>query len=532
MSNVVIEETRQLTIGNVLRVNAERMGRKTFLRFGDLEYSYAEAHALTNRLANGLAAQGVRQGDHVAVMMDNRPEFLLSVFALGKLGAVAVPINTAAKGRPLEYFLTQSQSTALILEAKYVDRFTEVRPAVAGVQLVVVLSRNGEELDGWVNFDKLCTSVDTAPATEVRFDELALLMYTSGTTGPSKACMYTHAHTLKWASTFAREYRYRADDTMYVCLPLFHGNAMHTATYAMMMVGGTVAIASRFSASGFWKDIKRYGATLTNLLGSMGDILWKQPVTPEEQGNSLRQWMMAPTPKYAREAMQRYKLKVTNAFGLTDFAVSHYFGPDAPLDKLGSVGVLHEDFECRIADDDDFELPRGHVGEILLRSKAPWHGASGYYDMPEATTKANRNQWFHTGDFGYVDEDGYLYFTDRKKDSIRRRGENVSAFEVEQILMDHPHVKEVCVYAVRTEGDEEVGATLILNAGVTPDEAGIIAFCQSRMAYYMVPRFLQFVDSFPRNASEKVEKQKVRSQAEADLSRLWDRVAAGIVVSR
>lgn len=532
MSSVVIEETRQLTVGNVLRINAERFGRKTFLRFEDREYSYAQVDVRTNEIANGLAAQGVRQGDHVAVMMENCPEFLLALFALGRLGAVAVPINTAAKGRPLEYFLTQSRSTALILDAKYIEQFSQVRPAVAAIQLVVVLGGEAGAIEGRVEFEDLCSFGDAPPSADVRFSDLALLMYTSGTTGPSKACLYTHAHTLKWASTFAKEFRYRADDTMYVCLPLFHGNAMHTATYGMMMVGGTVAIARRFSASGYWKDINRFGATVTNLLGSMGDILWKQPVAPEEKSNSLRQWMMAPTPKYAREAMERYQLKITNGFGLTDFAVSHYFGPDAPLDKLGSVGTLHEEFECRIADEDDFELPRGQVGEILLRSKAPWHGASGYYDMPEATTKANRNQWFHTGDFGYVDEDGYLYFTDRKKDSIRRRGENVSAFEVEQILMDHPHVKEACVYAVRTEGDEEVGATLILNAGVTPDEAGIIAFCQSRMAYYMVPRFLQFVDSFPRNPSEKVEKHKVRSQAEADLSRLWDRVAAGIVVSR
>ncbi|KAK45349.1 CoA ligase [Caballeronia jiangsuensis] len=532
MSNVVIEKTDQLTIGNILRANAERFGAETFLLFEDRKYTYAEVDALTNRLANGLASQGVRKGDHVAVMLDNGVEILFSLFALGKLGAVAVPINTAAKGRLLEYFLLQSKSIALIVDGKYIERFSEVRPAVGAVRLAVVVDGNVEGIDGGISFDTLYDLDDTPPPTQVQFKDLALLMYTSGTTGPSKACMYTQAHTLKWAITFAKEFGYRADDTMYVCLPLFHGNALHTATYGMMMVGGKVAIARKFSASGYWRDIDRYRATITNLLGSMGDILWKQPVTPEEQSNSLRQWMMAPTPRYAQEAMQRYQLKITNGFGLTDFAVSHYFGPDAPIEKLGSVGTIHADFECRIADEDDFELPRGQVGEILLRSKTAWHGASGYYDMPEATTRANRNQWFHTGDFGYVDEDGYLYFTDRKKDSIRRRGENVSAFEVEQILMDHPNVKEACVYAVRTEGDEEVGATLILNAGVTPDEPDIIAFCQSRMAYYMVPRFLQFVDSFPRNTSEKVEKHKVRSQAEADLSQLWDRVAAGIVVSR
>lgn len=532
MSNLIIEETRQLTIGHVLRTNAQRFGDRTFLKFEDRDYSYAEVNALTNRLSNGLAAQGVRQGDHVSVMMDNSVEMLFAILALGKLGAVAVPINTAAKGQLLEYFLLQSKSTALILDSKYVDRLAEVRSAVPAIRLAVVLKGDPAVIEGGIAFDQVCDQADTEPSTQVQFKDLALLMYTSGTTGPSKACMYTHAHALKWASTFAKELRYRADDTMYVCLPLFHGNAMHTATYGMMMVGGTVAIARRFSASGYWKDINRYGATLTNLLGSMGDILWKQPVTPEEQNNSLRQWLMAPTPKYAREAMERYKLKITNVFGLTDFAVTHYFGPDGPLDKLGAAGVLHGDFECRIADEDDFELSPGEVGEILLRSKVAWHGTSGYYDMAEATMRANRNQWFHTGDFGYVDQDGYLYFTDRKKDSIRRRGENVSAFEVEQILMGHPHVKEVCVYAVRTEGDEEVAATLILNEGEKPDEAGIIAFCQTRMAYYMVPRFLQFVDGFPRNPSEKVEKHKVRSEAEADLSRLWDRVAAGIVVSR
>jgi crotonobetaine/carnitine-CoA ligase len=532
MSHLSIDETRQLTIHNVLSANAERFGEKTFIRFGDLAYSYAQVHSLTNLLASGFAAQGVVFGDHVAVMMDNCPEILFTIFALGKLGAVAVPINTAAKGRILEYCLTQSKAKALVMDAKYAERFSQVHASVPAVGVRVVLGEGAADADGHVRFEHLAERyVSTLPA-QVQFKDLALLMYTSGTTGPSKACMYTHAHALNWGALFAREYDYRADDTMYVCLPLFHGNAMMTAVYGMMMVGGTVAIARRFSASGFWKDINRYGATLTNLLGSMGDILWKQDVTPEETSNTLRQWMMAPTPKYAPDAMRRYQLRITNAFGLTDFAVTHYFGPDAPLEKMGSVGTLHPDFECRIADEDDFEVKKGEVGEILLRSKLAWNCTSGYFDMPEATLKANRNQWFHTGDFGYLDDDGYLFFTDRKKDSIRRRGENVSAFEVEQVLMDHPKVKEVCVYAVRTEGDEEVGATLIMNGDEKPDEAELIAFCQTRMAYYMVPRFLQFVDSFPRNSSEKVEKHVVRNQAEANLSQLWDRVAAGVEVVR
>ncbi len=307
---------------------------------------------------------------------------------------------------------------------------------------------------------------------------------------------------------------------------------MYTATYGMMMVDGTVTIAPQVLGSGYWRDINRHGATLTNLLGSMGDILWKQPVTPEEQNNTLRQWLMAPTPKYAREAMERYKLKITNVFGLTDFAVTHYFGPDAPLAKLGAAGVLHEDFECRIADDDDFELLRGEVGEILLRSKVAWHGASGYYDMPEATAKANRNQWFHTGDFGYIDADGYLYFTDRKKDSIRRRGENVSAFEVEQILMEHPNVREACVYAVRTEGDEEVGVTLILNAVMHLDPANLIMFCQTPHGLLhgaALPSVRRRIPAqLEREGGEAQGPKPGRSRSCAPV----DRVAAGIVVAR
>jgi carnitine-CoA ligase len=528
---------RDLTIGEVLSTQATRHRDKPCLVFETASFSYQEVELETNRLANGLGSAGVDFGDHVACMLGNGPEILLSIFALGKLGAVAVPLNTSARGKGLAYYLDHADSTTLIADAQFLPHIAAIIHLTSSLKRLIIVGEPpaGADLPAdliVLKFNDLRSSNTLAPKTEVKYNDQAFLMYTSGTTGPSKAVMYTHAYALTWAGGFADAHSYRSDDIMYVSMPLFHGNALHSATYGCLLVGATVVVKPKFSASNFWRDIYVYGATLTNLLGSMGDILWNLDASEYERKNTLRQIMAGPIPDRGRQMEERWHVQLVSCFGLTDFGVSNFSTVDDPPDKFGSCGLVSSHFEVRIVDDDDFEVPDGQLGEIVLRTKTPWHSASGYYKMPTETANSLRNQWFHTGDLGIRDADGFLYFKDRKKDAIRRRGENISAFEVEQVLMDYEGISEVCAYAVAIDGDEEVGVSLITTPGHNFVPADLIKWCEGRMSYFMVPRFIDTREDLPRTESGKIQKHSLRKDAQSNVKQLWDRVSEGIEVGR
>jgi carnitine-CoA ligase len=249
---------------------------------------------------------------------------------------------------------------------------------------------------------------------------------------------------------------------------------------------------------GMTDHASRSGATITNFLGSISNFMWNQPVSTSDPDNPLRLVSMAPTPTFAREFEQRFGVSVMNNYGLSDFGMATAFTQDSPKEKLGSIGKARPGIQIRIVDDQDFEVPDGVIGEIVLRAEEPWRATTGYYKMPDATVTATRNLWFHTGDQGYKDIDGYFYFVDRKKDSIRRRGENISSFEVEQIIIAHIAVADAAVFPISVESlDEEVGAAIVLKAGYSVSEREIIEHCQKNMAYFMVPRFAQFRNELP-----------------------------------
>jgi crotonobetaine/carnitine-CoA ligase len=529
--------TRDLTIGHVLASQADLYGDKPCLIFEDRSFSYLDVEEETNRLAHGLQSAGVTYGDHTAIMLGNCPEILLSIFALGKLGAVAVPLNTSVRGKGLAYNLDHADATTLIVDAGFLPHIEAIVHLTPSLRRVIIVGELppvhtlGADLVV-LNFGDLRSEDIQAPTVEVAYKDQAFLMYTSGTTGPPKAVMYSHAYALTWAEGFADAHGYQSDDIMYVSMPLFHGNGLHTATYASLLVGASVAIAAKFSASNFWRDITYYGATLTNVLGSMGDILWNLDRSDNEATNSLRQILAAPIPDRGRQMEERWQVKLVSCFGLTDFAVSNYSTVNDPPEKYGSCGTVAPDFEVRIVDEDDFEMPAGQLGEIVMRSRKPWNSASGYYKMPSETAASMRNQWFHTGDLGIVDEDGFLYFKDRKKDAIRRRGENISAFEVEQVLMDYEGISEACAYAVAIDGDQEVGVSLIVKPGHSFKPADLVRWCEGRMSYFMVPRFIDLREDMPRTASGKLQKHWLRTEAQSNVETLWDRESEGIEVSR
>ena len=360
-----------------------------------------------------------------------------------------------------------------------------------------------------------------------------MLCFTSGTTGPSKASMLSHAAALTYGTSASEAQGYVESDVFYICLPLFHNNALLAAMAAALVCGGSVALSQRFSASRFMDEIRESGATITNFLGAMSSFLWTQPERANDAENALRLVSMSPMPKYAAAFEKRFGLRAMSNYGLSDFGTVTAFVPGSPADKLGSIGKPRRNFQIIIVDDDDFECAPDEVGEMVIRANEPWRAATGYYKMPEQTLAAHRNQWFHTGDRARKDADGYLWFVDRKKDCIRRRGENISAFEVEQVIMLHPAVAHAAVFPVKTpDNDEEVGASVVLREGRTLAEADLVAHCATNMSYFMVPRYIELLAELPTTVNQKVEKFRLKQLMEAGLDKVWDRERAGIVLKR
>lgn len=540
---------RQMTIGGVLAMQAAVYGAHPFLRFEGTDTSYAEAHRQTDLLAAGFAAAGIGHGTHVAIMLGNRPEFIWTYFALGKLGAVSVPINTAAKGALLAYYLDHSDATVLVVDAGLVARLAGLPcpPAAIGT-VVLVGSEPGSKLPAGLaghasvhDYDTLAAHAGPAPPADVRFNDIFMFQYTSGTTGPSKANVTPHASALYVAYDFKHGFGYGPADVLFTCLPLFHGNAFLCSTLPALVSGATLALSRRFSATSFWQELAQAGATQFNALGAMSSILFGRPPAATDRAHRVRQCMMVPVPAFGHDFEARFGLRITSVFAMTDYGTVTLRTMDDPAAKFESAGRARPEVSVAIMDDDDIPVPPGVTGEICLRSNRPWSASLGYYKMLEGTLAATRNLWFHTGDRGHLDADGYLYFVDRKKDAIRRRGENISSFEVEQVISRHPDVAEVAAFPVRAEMQEdEVMVSVVLRPGTMLTEHDLIGFCAGAMAYYMVPRFVEYVPELPKTMTEKVEKYKLRAAAEARIGaqisarigKVWDREQHGIVVKR
>lgn len=535
--------TAERTIAHILADKAATVGARPWLQWQGVTHDYAALERMTNRYAHSLRSLGIGRGDHVVVMLPNGPEFMWLIWGLGKIGAVAVPLNTAAKGELLRYFIEQSDSSWVVVDAEFASRVAAVSadlPRLKGVihrgRLDVAAGDAGFAPSvAHIDMAELDRGADHPPAgTVVTASDLHLIMYTSGTTGPSKGVMCPHSQGHAVGRSLTLRYGYRSDDVLYVSLPLFHANALWYSMYAALWADASVALAPRFSAGQFWSDIARTGATQFNALGAMTNILWQLPPSPPERANRLRLAMVVPVPKTIYEEFQaRYGVTITSVYAMTENFAMTVFAPDDPATKAGSAGRPRDDVRMRIVDDDGRLLPAGQTGEICIQAVDPASVMLGYYRMPEATAQAWEGGWFHTGDRGYLDADGYLFFVDRKKEAIRRRGENISAYEVELILSRHPGVLEVAAVPISSEmTEDEVMVYVVRKPGATVSEAEIVHFANANMAYYMVPRFVAFIEELPKTPSEKLEKYKLKRDAQERRETLWDREKAGIVVKR
>ncbi len=540
-----IFELRDLTLPNVLARQAAQRADKTFLTesWTGRVWTYRQMDAWSNQFAQALRAAGAARGTHIGLLLGNSAEHLAVFFATGKLGAVSVPVNTAARGELLRYYFAHADVEVVVVDEDLVPRLAEVLPQLPLVRHVLVVGGAGEAASpealralglAATDLGQAARQARPEPVNEaVKCSDLLMFAFTSGTTGPSKACMLPHAAALTYGTSAADAQGYRDSDIFYVCLPLFHNNALLASMCSMLVVGGSVVLSQRFSASRFMAEIRESHATITNFLGAMSMFLWTQPPRADDAANDLRLVSMSPMPGFVAEFEKRFGLEAMSNYGLSDFATVSAFVPGAPPDKLGSIGKARRGFELKVVDEEDFECAVDEVGELVIRSHEPWRAATGYYKMPEATLAAHRNQWFHTGDRARRDADGYFWFVDRKKDCIRRRGENISAYEVEKVILDHPAIANAAVFAITTaENDEEVGAAVVFRPGARVSESELIEHCARNMAYFMVPRYIQVLAELPTTVNHKVEKFRLKQQMEMTLDAAWDREKEEIRLKR
>jgi carnitine-CoA ligase len=544
----------QFTVPQLFARRLETDPDGEYLDLGGVGLSAGDVMAAADRFGGALQQLGTAQHDRVASLLENSAPALLTWTGTACAGRIAVPINTAYKGAYLTHQLRDSGSRVIVVAASYFDRVAAIAQDVPTLEHVIVVDDEdaGEDMEdeaaatalavpspGAVTvhrWDDIMAAAERAPAVAVRPSDLATFIYTGGTTGLSKGCMLSHNYHEALARQIGLCWKRTADDVVWTPLPMYHFNALVTAIVGTLLFGGRGAIFRRFSVSQFWPEMNRVGATVTSTLGTMAYLLAHDVDRPEmprsgaaEANRTLRLMGAAPLPPEVDSVIRsRFGIDTfSGAYGVTEASLVSWQPPGVE-NRPNAAGVINDEFfDVRIFDDDDHELPAGTDGEIVLRPKQPHVMFEGYWGRPEVTVETTRNLWYHTGDIGRLDEDGYLYFVDRKADYLRRRGENIASFEVERILMSHGALADVAVHAVPsplTEDDLKVTATVKEGAGLSEEE--LFRWCIDQLPYFCLPRYIEFRPALPRSPVGRVLKRELREEGVTPAT--WDAEASGI----
>jgi crotonobetaine/carnitine-CoA ligase len=507
---------------------ASKRPDKTHVIFEDgEEWSYAELRRRVVDKAAGLQQLGVRQGDYVAAWLPSGRDALIAFYAINYLGAIFVPFNTAYRGNLLAHVVANSGAKVMIVHPDLVERLAEIDRAELQ-QLVLVTGGAAPDIGlPMVRFDAL--GGDTLDPLERPIEpwDIQSIIYTSGTTGPSKGVLSSYLHMFSNAGP--ESWPMVGENDRYMCVaPIFHIGGMGPP-FVMLARGASVALIESFSTERFWEIARRTQATVVFLLGVMATFLMKRDPSPDDRDHSVRAAFMVPLTDDAAAFTARFGIDIYTIFNMTE--ISSPVVSEANPVKRGTCGKVRPHAEVRLVDQHDCEVPVGAIGEMLVRTDRPWAMNSGYNRNPEATAKAWANGWFHTGDAFRRDEDGYFYFVDRVKDAIRRRGENISSFEVELEVCAHPDVREAAAIAVPSEfSEDEVMVVVAPVPGRTIIHEELAVFLMREMPYFMVPRYIRILPELPKTPSAKVLKGDLRKDGITDDT--WDREKAGMRIRR
>jgi crotonobetaine/carnitine-CoA ligase len=503
----------------MLRQRAADHPEQTWLKWKGERYLWGDVLSNIQRAANGLAELGLRPGERVALMMGNCPEFIWTHFAVAFLGAHSVPVNISQRGPALQYILADAEVTTVIVQEDLRDLVVGLRPQLPTVRhTVVVGGKAGDGMD-W-DFDRVMDAPDREPDVEVIEPSGGVgMMYTSGTTGPPKGVVATQYDTTP-IQRLLESSGVRPGETMYTPLPLFHGNALFVSMIGSMLLDAQFALGERFSASRFWDECRRYDAVEFNALGGMISILLKQPARPDDADNPVRVVLSAGCPPDRWEEFEkRFGVRLVEWFGMVD-APGILVNAEG---RVGSIGKPVAGVEFALLDDAGEPVAPGEVGELVFCH--PRGQLTHYHGLPDATENAYRGGWFHTGDLANQDADGFYYYRGRKKESIRRLGENISAWEIESVVNAHPQVQECAAHAVPSElGEDEVKLVVVPKPGEHLTPEALVAYCQGKMARYAVPRYVEFVGEILKTGTQRVRYAELKERGVTPST--WDRLAA------
>lgn len=499
------------TMPVMLRRQADRYGDKPFIVTEAETWTYRQTVDVAARTAGALAGRGVRRGDHVGIMAGNGPDLMATILGCAWLGAIVVPLNTFYRGPVLKHVLTNSGCSMLITEAEYVPVIEACDPPATLTDLWLLDPEEVPEPTGSLRLGSWSRAAEAIPAAPVKPGDPMAILYTSGTSGVSKGVRCPHAQFYWWAIVASEHLEITEDDVLYQILPLFHTNAINSMVQAMV-AGATYTLGARFSASRFWRDVAAADATVIYVLGAILPMLCSRPPAPGDTAHRVRVALSPATPTDLGPVFRdRFGVRIVDGFGSTE--TNMVIGTRPDRHRPGYMGVPVDDFELRVVDEDGVDVPYGTPGELLCRSGRPFAFATAYHGMPEATAHAWRDGWFHTGDRVVWEPDGWLRFTDRIKDVIRRRGENISSYEVEQVMGQHPSVADIAVIAVPSDlAEDEVMAVVQPVEGVELDIEELIEFCRPQLPYFALPRYVDVVARLPTTENSKVTKGPLRER--------------------
>jgi crotonobetaine/carnitine-CoA ligase len=479
--------------------------------------TYRDLHDRVIALAASFNSLGVNKGDRVALYLRNKPEFLYSWLALNRIGAIMVPINTALLKKEVSYILNDSQVVGLIGEDDAVE--SVLNPAASQCQSIQFNITTGSSQNGWISMESLLKKTNHIKYEIPDENDLASILYTSGTTGNPKGVMCPHRYYFHLGQSAHEALKLTETDRLLTCLPLFHMNAQILTITISLLSGSSIVLLDKFQPAVFWQEVEKFQATAFFYLGSILPLLLKLPVTKEEKHNTVRLAVGAQAdPRKLKEYETRWSLEMIELFGMTEGGGTINRVGNR---RIGSCGTAFENHKIKIVDErGNLQLPL-ESGEIIFTGPSL---TLGYWNNPAETQKSYRNGWMYSGDMGYMDADGFLYFLDRKKDIIRRNGENISSAEIERVLLSHPKIMEAAAIPVPDVlRGEEIKVYIVIKPGVHIQPEEIIEWCESIMAKYKIPRFIEFRESLPKTATQKIQKEILKNEKSDAHLNTWDR---------